>query len=189
MTPSAYDELTRVHSRLHRYYHVASIVGWDRNAMMPPGGNEARAAAEAELNALIHRTRTDPRLAGWLKAAETETLDAVARANLREMRRDWRDANALPDSLVEAKTLAGARCEHAWRSQRPANDWRGFLENFREVVRLSREEAKLLADDTGLSRYDALMDRYEPGVRAADIDRIFGEVRQWRADLIRRAQA
>jgi carboxypeptidase Taq len=188
-TVSAYTELTRVHSRLHRYNHVASIVGWDRNAMMPPGGNEARAAAEAELNALIHRTRTDPRLAEWLRAAETEALDAVARANLREMRRDWRDANALPDSLVEAKTLAGARCEHAWRSQRPANDWRGFLENFREVVRLSREEAKLLADETGLSRYDALMDRYEPGVRAADIDRIFGEVRQWLPGLIQRAQA
>lgn len=189
MTTPAYTELTRIHSRLHRYNHVASIVGWDRNAMMPPGGNEARAAAEAELQALIHRTRTDPRLADWLKAAEAETLDTVARANLREMRRDWRDANALPDSLVEAKTLAGARCEHAWRSQRPANDWRGFLENFREVVRLSREEAKLLAGETGLSRYDALMDRYEPGVRAADIDRIFGEVRQWLPDLVRRAQA
>ena len=58
----------------------------------------------------------------------------------------------------------------------PANDWHGFLENFREVVRLAREEARLLADDTGLSRYDALMDRYEPGMRAADIDRIFGDV-------------
>ena len=94
---------------------------------------------------MIHRTRTDPRLAAWLRAAEDEPLDDIARANLREIRRDWRDANALPESLIEAKTLAGAKCEHAWRSQRPANDWRGFLENFREVVRLAREEAQLLA--------------------------------------------
>src|SRR5262245_40985996 len=104
--------------------------------MMPPKGNEARAAAEAELAALIHRTRTDPRLAEWMSAAEREPLDDEARANLREMRRDWREANALPEALVEAKTLAEARCEHAWRSQRPANDWAGFLPNFREVVRL-----------------------------------------------------
>jgi len=185
----AYAELTRVHARLYRYYHLASIVGWDRNAMMPPKGAEARAAAEAELSALIHRTRTDPRLVGWLRAAEAEPLDDVARANLREIRRDWRDANALPESLVEAKTLAGLRCEHAWRSQRPANDWPGFLENFRAVVRLAREEAQLLADDTGLSRYDALMDRFEPGVRAADIDRIFGDVKNWLPDLVARAQA
>jgi carboxypeptidase Taq len=183
-----YTELTRVYTRLHRYHHLSSIVGWDRNAMMPPAGNEARAAAEAELSALIHRTRTDPRLLPWLKAAEAEVLDDTARANLREIRRDWRDANALPEALVEAKTLAGARCEHAWRSQRAANDWKGFLENFRPVVKLAREEAQLLADDTGLSRYDALMDRFEPGVRVADIDRIFGDVRQWLPGLISKTQ-
>jgi len=184
-----YTELTRVWARLYRYNHLGAIVGWDRNAMMPPQGNAARAAAEAELYALIHRTRTDPKLADLLKAAEQEPLDELARANLREIRRDWRDANALPESLVEAKTLAGARCEHAWRSQRPANDWKGFLENFRAVVKLAREEAQLLADDTGLTRYDALMDRFEPGVRAADIDRIFGDIKTWLPGLITDAQA
>jgi len=190
MTAAAnYAELCRVYSRIYRYNHLAAIVGWDRNAMMPPNGNEARAAAEAELNALIHRTRTDPRLAAWLRAAEDEALDDIARANLREMRRDWRDANALPASLIEAKTLAGAKCEHAWRSQRPSNDWRGFLENFRSVVDLAREEARLLAEDTGLARYDALMDRFEPGVRAADMDIIFGDVKQWLPDLIVHVQA
>jgi len=183
-----YTELTRVYARLYRYQHLGAIVGWDRNAMMPPKGNDARAAAEAELYALIHRTRTDPQLKAWLDAAENEPLDDLARANLREIRRDWRDANALPESLIEAKTLAGARCEHAWRSQRPVNDWKGFLENFREVVKLARQEAQLLADDTGLSRYDALMDRFEPGVRAADIDRIFGDVRRWLPGLIKLAQ-
>lgn len=185
----AYAELCRIQTRLYRYGHLASIIGWDRNAMMPPKGHAARAAAEAELNALIHRTHTDSRLAGLLEQAEAEPLDEVERANLREIRRAWRDANALPESLVEAKTLAGARCEHAWRTQRPANDWPGFLENFREVVRLSREEARLLAAETGLSPYDALMDRYEPGMRAADIERLFANVKSWLPDLVARIRA
>lgn len=157
--------------------------------MMPPRGIEARASAEAEMNALIHRSRTDSRLTDWLRMAEDERLDDIQRANLREIRRDWRNANALPESLIEAKTLAGAKCEHAWRSQRPANDWRGFLENFRVVVRLAREEAQLLSGDTGLTRYDALMDRFEPGMRSAEIDRIFDDVKQWLPDLIARAEA
>lgn len=185
----AYSELCKTYSRIYRYNHLAAIVGWDRNAMMPANGNEARAAAEAELNALLHRARTDAQLAERLRAAGQEVLDDVARANLREMRRDWRDANALPESLVEAKILAGAKCEHAWRAQRAANDWKGFLENFRAVVKLSREEARLLAEDTGLSRYDALMDRYEPGVRAADIEKIFDDVKQWLPGLIARVRA
>ena len=174
--------------RLYHYGHATSMLGWDRNAMMPPNGNAARAAAEAELQALMHRVRTDPQLADTLRLAQAENLSDTERANLREMRRDWRAANALPEALVQAKSLAGAKCEHAWRSQRAANDWQGFLENFREVVRLSREEARLLADETGLSRYDALMDRYEPGVRAADIDRIFSDVKTWLPQLIQRVQ-
>ncbi|MBL8443158.1 MAG: carboxypeptidase M32 [Zoogloeaceae bacterium] len=187
-TKPAYAELTQHYTRLHRFNHLAAMVGWDRSAMMPPKGNDARSAAEAELNALIHRNRTDPRLGDWISRAEDEDLDSIERANLREIRRDWRQANALPESLVEAKTLAEARCEHAWRAQRQANDWEGFLPNFRAVLDLARQEAQLLADDTGLSRYDALMDRYEPGVRAADIDRIFGDVVGWLPGLIARVR-
>jgi carboxypeptidase Taq len=183
-----YTELTGTYTRLHRYNHVAAIVSWDRNAMMPPKGSTARAAAEAELQTLIHRLRTDPRLAELIRRAEGEPLDDFERANLREIQRDWRHANALPESLVEAKTLAGARCEHAWRSQRPANDWCGFLDNFREVVRLAREEARLLADTTGLTPYDALLDRFEPGMTSGGIERIFGALRQWLPGLIAQVQ-
>ena len=182
----AYTALTEHYARLHRYRHLSAIVGWDRSAMMPPKGMEARAAAEAELNGLLHRHRTDGRLAGWIDAAEQEALDDFERANLREIRRDWREANALPEALVEAKTLAEARCEHAWRKQRGESDWAGFLPNLREVLRLAREEARYLADDSGLSPYDALLDRYEPGARAADLARLFDEVRSWLPELVAR---
>jgi len=185
----AYDALVVRHRRLYRYQHLAAIVSWDRNAMMPPKGAAARAAAEAELATLLHRQRTDPALAGLLAAAAGEPLDAVQQANLREMRRDWRDANALPETLVEAKSLAGARCEHAWRRQRPANDWPGFLENFREVVRLAREEAHLLAEATGLAPYDALLDRFEPGVTSADVDRLFADLKTWLPGLVAQVRA
>ncbi|MBK9625900.1 MAG: carboxypeptidase M32 [Rhodocyclaceae bacterium] len=186
---SAYTELCNAYTRLHRFNHVASIVSWDRNAMMPPAGNQARAEAEAELGMLIHRMHTDPKLADWLRAAEGEPLDDFERANLREMRRDWKQSNALPESLIEAKSLAGAKCEHAWRTQRPANDWAGFLENLRPVLRLAREEAQLLSDASGLSRYDALVDRFEPGMRGAQIERMFGDIKTWLPDLVSRVTA
>lgn len=184
----AYDELARLQRRLHHFNHLGKLAGWDRSAMMPPKGAEARAAAEAELHALIHRLRTDPRQAEWLAAADAEPLDDLERANLREIRRAWREANALPESLVEAKTIAGARCEHAWRTQRMANDWKGFLGNLREVVRLAREEAQHLSDAMGLSRYDALVDRFEPGMRCAELDELFGELKRWLPGVLARVQ-
>lgn len=186
---SAYAELARLQQRLYRLNHLGSIVSWDRAAMMPPKGNEARAAAVAELEMTMHGLRTDPRQAELLRAADAEALGETERANLREIRRRWIDANAVPPALVEAQVIAGSRCEHAWRAQRPANDWAGFLPNLREVVRLAREEAAHLAGAKGMSRYDALLDRYEPGMKAADLDRVFGDLKQWLPGLIARVRA
>jgi carboxypeptidase Taq len=184
----AYDELCGVWTRLHRFGHLQSIAGWDQAAMMPLKGNTARADAMAEMDGLMHAMRTDPRLADVLARADGEDLDAFQRANLGEIRRDWRASNGLPQALVEARSLASARCEHAWRNQRPANDWTGFLGNFREVLRLGREAAQRLSDDTGLAPYDALMDQFEPGMTAAEVDRVFGDLQQWLPDLVRQVR-
>ena len=181
-----YDDLAAHCLRLHRYAHLGAIVGWDRAANMPPLGNEARAAAMAELAALMHRLHTEPTLGERMARAEQEPLDEMQRANLREMQREWRLATALPESLVQRREIATARCEHAWRSLRPANDWAGFLEQWKPVVALAREEAALLSERTGLSKYDALMDRFEPGMTGAQVERVFGEVRQWLPGLIDR---
>ena len=106
---AAYDELTTLWNRLHHFQHLQSIAGWDQAAMMPPKGNGARANAMAEMEGLLHRMRTDPKLADLLRRAATEGIDDFARANLGEIRREWRSANALPQALVEAMSLAGAR--------------------------------------------------------------------------------
>jgi carboxypeptidase Taq len=60
---------------MHHLGHLQSIAGWDQAANMPPKGNEARAAAMAEMATLLHRMRTDPALTDQLGArAEQEPL-------------------------------------------------------------------------------------------------------------------
>jgi len=184
MTTSALDTLNATFKRLHHFNHLACIAGWDQAAMMPAKGNEARAAAMAELQVLMHQTLTDPSLPALFDAAEQSNLSDAERASLTEMRRDWALVNRLPADLVEAQSLAGARCEHAWRSQRKANDWNGFAPNLREVVKLARWEARLLAEPTGATPYEALMDKFEPGMREASIAALFGDVKTWLPGLI-----
>ena len=186
------------HTRLRRadaHLHAAAPARAPAVAgRLGPGGEHAaqgqrgaRRRAERDGGAAAP-LRTDPALADAIARAEQEALSELQRANLREIRRDWRRANALPESLVQRRQLAGSRCEHAWRVQRPANDWKGFLGNFREVLAIAREEAALLSERSGLSRYDALMDRFEPGMTSATVDRVFGEVRQWLPGLIRQVR-
>lgn len=184
-----YHQLTRTFQRLSRFSHLSAIASWDMFTMMPPGGSKVRGEALAELSVLEHQLLTDPKVATWIAAAEQEDLNDVEQANLREMSRLHHQASLLPESLVEAKSLAGSRCEHAWRSQRPANDWEGFSENLKEVVKYSREEARLRADAKGCSPYDALLDIFEPGMTSAQLDVLFADVKSWLPDLLTRAVA
>ena len=112
MTPTltpAYEQLVGTYTRLHHLGHLGAIAGWDQASLMPAKGNEARAAALAELAGLLHRLRTDPQMARQIDQAEQEPLDELQRANLREIRRDWRASNALPESLVKRKLISRGR--------------------------------------------------------------------------------
>jgi carboxypeptidase Taq len=181
---SAFNKLVAHSKKISHFNHLAAICGWDQAAVMPSGGNQARSEAMAELSVHVHAMHTQPQLADWFEQAEQEPLNAQDKATLRELKRNWQQANLLPESLVQAKSLAGSKCEHAWRSQRGENDWQGFEKNWAEVVKLSQEEAQIRAEATGLSPYDAMLDIYEPGTQSDALDTLFSDVKTWLPDLI-----
>ncbi|MFK3659240.1 carboxypeptidase M32 [Scandinavium sp. NPDC088450] len=184
MEKNNYSQLVRTFQRLSRFSHLSAIAGWDMAAMMPAGGSTARGEALAELGVLQHQILTDSQVGKWLENAKQEKLSEDEQANLREMRLAYSQAALLPESLVEAKSLAGNRCEHAWRTQRKNNDWEGFAVNLKEVVRLSREEAKIRAEAAGSSPYDAMLNLYEPGMTSSRLDTLFADLKSWLPDLL-----
>jgi len=74
---------------------------------------------------------------------------------------------------VEAQARANSACEKTWREARRASDFAAVRQPFAEVVRLEREAATGLASVLGLSPYDALMDGFQHGVRAATVAPVF----------------
>ncbi|SIN84645.1 carboxypeptidase M32 [Salinivibrio sp. ES.052] len=180
------DKLEAHFKRLSHFQHLAAICGWDQATMMPDGGNNARADAMAELALYCHQQLTQPELGDWFADVDSKSssLTTTQHASLEEMKREWRKASVLPDTLVKAKSLAGAKCEHAWRQQRQENDWQGFAKNLKEVVALAREEAHIRADEKLCSPYDALLDLYEPGMTTERIDDVFGALKQWLPETI-----
>ncbi|WP_274020856.1 carboxypeptidase M32 [Vibrio parahaemolyticus] len=181
---NAFTKLVEHSKKVANFGHLLEIVGWDQAAVMPSGGAEARSNAMAELEVHIHSLMTQPHLEDLFAQAEEETLATQERAMLREMKREWQLANLLPESLVQASSLAGSKCEHAWRTQRANNDWAGFEKNWAEVVKLSQEEAQIRADANGTTPYDAMLNVYEPGTTSASLDILFSDVKTWLPSLI-----
>lgn len=184
-----YSQLEKHFKKLSHLDHLAAICGWDQASMMPEGGNDARAEAMAELAMISHSTATAPHLSDWFAQAALQTLDPQQRRSLEEMKRQWQAQTLLPPELVEQQSLAGSTCEHAWRTQRKQNDWAGFAENLKPVVKLARQEAQIRANATGTTPYNALLDLYEPGMTSDKVDELFSDLKCWLPALIKQVQA
>jgi carboxypeptidase Taq len=172
----AYDRLLRRFERIATIDECASMLNWDASAMMPQGGAAARGDQLAVLAGLSHAQMTAPEVADDLAAAEGLPADSDpwAAANLRLMRRAHTRATAMPADLVEAQARANSKCETVWREAKSAANFNLVRPHLAEVVNLVRKQASALAPALGLSPYDALMDGYQRGTRAAEVASIFG---------------
>lgn len=184
---TAYVELKRRFARIAALGESAGMLHWDAAAMMPPGGAAARGEQLATLAGLGHELLTAPEVAAQLADAEAEGASDLA--NLALMRRAHLRATALPTDLVEAMTRANSACETVWREARAAADFAQVRATLTEVVRLQREAAAALSQATGLSPYDSLMDGFQPGILAADVEPVFAAYEVFLADALPRAEA
>jgi carboxypeptidase Taq len=190
--PNAYFLLQEHFHKLARLDHALTFLQWDHLVMMPPGGSEPRARAMAELTALRHQLLTSPETGDLLDKAAGQVTTGADKRSLQEMEREYRHAVCLPAELVRAKSLAGSKCEHGWRSQRKDNDWAGFLVNFKEVVNLARQEAQARYDFSPgrfATAYDTLLDLYCTGDSNDFINDIFLSLKQLLPDLVQQVVA
>ncbi|PBC05971.1 carboxypeptidase M32 [Mesorhizobium sp. WSM3860] len=185
----SFQELDQLGHRLEALEHALAILGADEATHMAVGGGEKRAEAMSALAGMLHAQATAPEIGDWIAAAEAEPLNDEQQAAVKELRRQYTNLTCLPVEFVERQTTARMRSEQLWRDLRAKNDWAGFLPALEGVVALVREEAALRAEALGLAPYDALMEQYDPGNRAADITPVFVVLKAFLKDFLPHALA
>jgi carboxypeptidase Taq len=156
-----------------------SVLGWDESTYMPRNGSAYRGEQMALLARLAHEMRTAPVIGELLDAVERsdvvcEPTGNVA-ANVRELRRAYDRAVKLPADLVEELARVTTRAQQVWRDARKANNFAAFLPHLETIVRLVRRKAEAIGYEE--APYDALLDEFEPGARAAEITCLFADLR------------
>ena len=178
---TAFDELMDFARQTQALSQVAGRLGWDQETVMPVGAGPQRGEEMAAMESVLHARRMDPRVGEWLEAIDGEVLDPVGRANLREIRRSFDRARKVPNKLAARIARVTSEAQGKWAAARAENDFAAFAPVLEEVVTLKREEGAALAQ--GGEIYDALLDDYEPGMTAARLEKIFGDMRPVLVDL------
>lgn len=191
---AAYDELR---SRLREAATVASIgsvLNWDQETYMPHAGAAHRAEQQAWVARVAHEKATDPRVGELLSACQADKAlsgdpASPEAAALREIRRDYDLATKLPSDFVAESARTHSQSQEVWKEARQASDFARFAPWLEKVVGLARRRAAYLGVPAGGEAYDALLDQYEPGATAKEIEAIFTPLRAQLSALIARVAA
>lgn len=170
---------------------LAALSDWDQNTAMPAGGSEMRGLQQATLQGVLHERRTAPRLGNLLdelrERVEHVPYTDADRGLVYQTRREHDRAMKLPRTLVEEIARVSSASFEAWRRAKEHNDFASFAPWLSRTVTLQREVADRLGSTA--TRYDALLDEYEPGMTASKLDALFGPIRAESTTLLRRIEA
>ena len=153
---------------------------------MPPGGVQSRSEQLTTLTRLSHVRFSSDEVGRLLDDLDVELkgspYDSDEASLLRVTRRDYEEARKLPPDLVAEATQAGSVANPVWRKAREKGDFSLFAPYLEKNVELNRRIADALGYDK--RPYDALLNRYEPGMTTSELEAIFEELKKAIVPLI-----
>ncbi len=165
-----------------------ALIEWDQETYLPSGASESRAAMIGNLSSRLHADvlalNNGKALTKLVKTYRGKHSEAAVIVN--ETWRSYERSACLPGTFVERLAKTCARAQHTWAEARHTNNFRLFAPHLEEIVKLKREEARLVNPKE--HPYNVLLDTYEPGLRIETLDPLFGELEQTLTDLLGRLQ-
>lgn len=162
---------------------ATALSEWDQLVNMPPRGAESRAKQLATMAKLSHEMHVSAETQGLLAEAEAEKpAGEDAQAMLRVARREMDKSTKVPTSLVVEMKETAALAHEVWAKARQENDYAAFAPWLEKTLELKRQYAAAI--DAEKPIYDVLLDDYEEGMTAAELDPLFAGLKQETIPLV-----
>jgi carboxypeptidase Taq len=166
--------------------HAGSVLGWDQNVYMPPGGGEARGQQLATLGKIAQEKSTSDEVGTLIEDLKKEYSggDSDEAALVRVAARTYDKAKRVPAEFIAEQAIVTTKAFEAWVEAKGRSDFSIFRPHLEKVVELVQRYVSFFppADHP----YDTLLDDYEPGMKTAEVQEIFNNLRPKQVDLIRK---
>ncbi|MGC9105136.1 MAG: carboxypeptidase M32 [Thermoprotei archaeon] len=177
------QDLLEAYKKVWALEHAMSLMGWDQETYMPTAGAELRGQAFAYLE-LISKELTLSLKPLVEKYSKREDLDDFGRGVIRVLERSIRYYERVPEEVIRELNALLPKSQVAWRKAKERNDFGSFKPYLEKIVELERK----IAEAWGYERepYDALLDLYEEGLTARDVEALFSRLLPTLADLLKK---
>jgi len=165
---------------------ATSLLGWDQQTYMPPGGAENRGHQLSTLQQIAHSKLISDEMGRLLEelapfAAQLDPASFEA-CLIRVARRDYEKATKVPLEWVAEFVMATTIAHEAWAKARQENNFAEFRPHLERLLELAHRYASFFAPYDHV--YDPQMDNFEPGLKTKDVQAIFDALRPQQVKLI-----
>lgn len=164
---------------------------WDRQVIMPEKGDEVRVKQITTMRRLTHNMFTADSFGELIENAAAEINgmpdDSFEASLIRHLRESYEDQRKLPEEFVARVSETSGKAHRVWVRARQEDDFNAFAPWLQQVVDLGREMAELYGYEE--TAYDALLDKYERGVKTADVRALFDATKAATVPLLKAIQS
>ena len=100
-----------------------SLMNWDQQVLMPPGGSAARTAQVGCLTRMAHESFTSEETQRLVEEAAREASTDEERACVRVLQRELRIKTKLPTELVERKARVSSDAYDTWKKAKAESNF------------------------------------------------------------------
>ncbi len=166
---------------------AASVLGWDQQVNMPPGGSEARGRQLATLSKIAQEKFITEEVGKLIDDLKQELNGADPASNeaalIRVAARNYDKAKRVPPEFIAEQAIVSSRAFEAWVEAKGKSDFSIFRPHLEKVVELVHKYISFFPPAE--HPYDTLLDDYEPGMKTADVKLIFDGLRPKQVELIK----
>ena len=166
--------------------HAGSVLNWDQNVNMPPGGGEARGQQLATLAKIAQEKSTTEEVGRLIDDLKIEFAgaDSDEAAMVRVAARNYEKARRVPPVFVAEQAIVTTRAFEAWVEAKGKSDFSIFQQHLEKVLELVQRYISFFP--RAAHPYDTLLDDYEPGMKTAEVQEIFNGLRPKQVELIKK---
>ncbi|MCB8922132.1 MAG: carboxypeptidase M32 [Ardenticatenaceae bacterium] len=179
MTTKYETLLEKVH-QIHDIDKAMGVLSWDRETNMPPKGIRARIDQMTTLRQLSYNLFVSDEMGELIEAAAEEVKEYPYDSNeaslLRYLQRHYANERKLTPEYVKHASEVSGQARPAWVKARAENNFAEFQPWLEQVVELCQDLAEMYGYED--EAYDALLDKYETGMKTADVRSIFAGVKE-----------
>lgn len=181
-----WEKFKELLSKISGYNEAIGLLHWDLRTGAPRKGVEVRSGTIGMLSGELFRLQTSGEMGQFVeffsRPAVMNQLSDEQNKIVKDCREEYERSKSIPSKRFEEYSVLAAHSESMWEEAKENNDFASFEPFLSKIVAFKQE----FIDYWGVknTRYDTLLDMYEPDLTVDKVDGLFNRLRSRLVPLV-----